>query len=338
MIRNSAVTRRLLLALVGIALIVVLVARVGLGAIARHFAGVGFEILWLAVPYVIGTAIGAVPWVWLLPEAGRPGLGGAIVSRLTASGANTLLPFFALAGEPARLLWIKPEVRAAGTAALVVDRVIYNCASAVFLLAGVVVALVATQMPRPVALVAALIGVVVLLVTLGIAFAVSRYGLGARLERFVRQRLLLGQSPAAFGADVDRTLRGLWRGPRLRLWLGFLTHFVSRVVLGAEVYVALWVLDVPVGPAVALVLSTVCVATGAVGSAIPGQLGVLEGGQALVTATLGMDPSVGISLVLLTRLRQLLFAPLTVILISTARSSERAADPDAALVDGNRVA
>src|SRR5687767_8072338 len=135
MFRNSATKMRLLLALVGIALIVGLVARVGPGAIARRFSGVGFEIVWLAVPYLIGSAIGAVPWLWLLPESGRPRLAAAIKSRLAASGANALLPFFALAGEPARLLWLRPPYRAAGTAALVVDRVIYNSASAVFLLA-----------------------------------------------------------------------------------------------------------------------------------------------------------------------------------------------------------
>ena len=325
MFRNSAGKVRILLALGGIALIVVLIARVGPGAIAERFSGVGFEIVWVVVPYAIGTAIGAFPWVWLLPVAGRPGLGAAIKSRLAASGANALLPFFALAGEPARLLWLKTNLRAAGTAALVVDRIVYNCASAVFLLTGVGLALTATALPRSIAFVAALIGVSVLGVTIGLGFATSRYGLGARLEKFARQKLPLGKSPAAFGAEVDRTVRALFHGPRRPLLLGFLTHFVSRVVLGAEVFVALWVLDVPVTPEVAYVLATVHVATAAVGSAIPGQLGVLEGGQALVTAALGMDASVGISLVLVGRLRQLVFAPLTVLLISTARADDHAA-------------
>jgi hypothetical protein len=148
MFRNSPGKIRILLALVGIALIVWLAARIGPAAIARRFSAVGFDVGWVAVPYLVGSAIGALPWVWLLPEQGRPGLAAAIKGRLAASGANALLPFFALAGEPARLLWLRPELRALGTAALVVDRVVYNSASAVFLLIGAAVALVATDLPH----------------------------------------------------------------------------------------------------------------------------------------------------------------------------------------------
>src|SRR5688572_190931 len=128
MFRNSAGRIRALLALLGVALIGVLAARIGPSAIARHFSAVGPEIAWLAVPYVIGCVIGAWPWLWLLPEAVRPTVAAVIKGRLAASGANALLPFFALAGEPARLLWLEPSARAIGTAALIVDRVIYNSA------------------------------------------------------------------------------------------------------------------------------------------------------------------------------------------------------------------
>lgn len=333
MIRNSAGRTRLLLLLLGVALIVVLALRIGPRAIAERFSSVGPEVLWLAVPYVAGSVIGAFPWIWLLGDGPRPSLSATIKSRLAASGANALLPFFALAGEPARLLWLRPEQRAIGTAALIVDRIVYNCASALFLLAGVVLALLATDLPRSMALGAAVLGVIVLGVTVGVFFAASRYGIGQRVQGFAGRRFALGAARKNFGGEVDQALQRLRRGPRRPLLLGLLTHFVGRVVLGLEIYTALWVLDVPASLATALVLATVQVATAAVGSAIPSQLGILEGGQAWVTASLGMDPSVGISLVLLGRLRQLAFAPLTVFLVSTARSDAGTAQPAAAVRD-----
>jgi hypothetical protein len=335
MIRNSAHRTRLLLGLLGLALIIALAMRIGPHNVVERLSAVGPEIAWLVVPYVIGTVIGAFPWAWLLPRAARPSVSGVIKGRLAASGANALLPFFALAGEPARLLWQRPEQRAIGTAALLVDRVVYNCASAVFLLVGVVVGLLATPLPHSVAIVAALLGVVVFTGTLALGLGASRVGVGARLERLMKRFVPTGKANAAFGSTVDEGIRALLSGPRWPLVCGFLVHFIGRAALGAEIFVALWVLDVPVSIAAAFVLATVNVATAAVGSAFPGQLGVLEGGQAFVSSALGMDPSIGLAIVLLSRLRQLAFAPLTVALISTARAGQRA-EPEPALPDRAR--
>ena len=97
---------------------------------------------------------------------------------------------------------------------------------------------------------------------------------------------------------------------------------MSRVILGAEIVVALHVLGAPVGLAGALVLATVPVATSLVASSIPSQLGVQEAAMTYVCAALGLDPATGFAVVLLTRLRQLMVAPLTPVLLGTARSEE----------------
>lgn len=100
------------------------------------------------------------------------------------------------------------------------------------------------------------------------------------------------------------------------LWL----HVLGRAVLGVEVYIALWSLDAPTLVRHAVVLATVPVVTSLFASAIPSQIGVQEGAQALACAALGFDPALGLALVLLQRLRQLAFVPLTPLLIAGARS------------------
>src|SRR4051794_14761199 len=109
----------LLLALCGLGLVGIFVSRIGVGPIARRLGELGPDAIWILVPYAVGTAIGARPWARLLPATARPRLAGTIASRFAASGANALLPFFGLAGEPSRLLWLRRAARAQGLAAIV---------------------------------------------------------------------------------------------------------------------------------------------------------------------------------------------------------------------------
>src|SRR5262249_54051462 len=132
---------RLALALLGVVLVAVFVMRIGPAEVRAQLSRVGPSVLWLCVPYALGTALGAFPWAWLLPADARPSTPGLVVGRFAASGANALLPAFGMAGEPSRLLWLRRDRHAQGLAAILVDRALYNLASNLLLLTGGVAAL-----------------------------------------------------------------------------------------------------------------------------------------------------------------------------------------------------
>lgn len=311
---------RIVLFLLGVVLTLVLVWRVGPGAIASQLEHVGPEALWLLVPYAIGTSIAAFPWRWLLPPGTRPSTSGTVLSRFAASGANAMLPFFGLAGEPARLLWLRADAQAAGLAAMVIDRVLYNSGSALFLLSGAVAARLATSMPPVFGTAAFLTGSSILVVTLGLGAAAARFGVGRPLQALLR-RLLGGRyARKDFGGHVDTALVALLASRREKLWLGLAVHFLGRLVNGFEAYLALHVLNVPVDLGRALVIASVPVATSLVASSIPSQLGVQEASQELVCRLLGLPPGAGLALVLLQRARQVVFVAMTPLLLGASRA------------------
>jgi len=317
---KSRTRSRLAFALVGATLLVVFFTHIGPKAIAAQLVRIGPHAIFILAPYAIGTAISALPWVWFLPPETRPGKKGVIAGRFAASGANSLLPFFGLAGEPTRLLWLERSARASGLAAIVVDRVLYNTAGVILLIAGGLTALVATSLPPSIGIAAVGIATVIFIATIAIAGAVSRWGVGHRLHTLLRK--YLGDGPAArqqFGAQMDERVRRLLGGARRPLWLGLIVHVGGRVALCAEVFVALWILGVTPSVEKALVLATVPIATGLVASCIPSQLGVQEAAQSLMCGALGMNPAIGFALVLLQRMRQLAFVPLTPLLLAMAR-------------------
>lgn len=307
-----------MLVLLGLCLAVAAVLHVGADALVTHLSRIGPEAIWLLGPYAAGTSVGAFPWRWLLPKGVSVGVGAVVASRFAASGANALLPFFGLAGEPARLLWLAPGARPAGTAALVIDRVVYNSSSAVFLLFGAIVAARYTSLPSALAATAGLTAVVILALTLFICWGVARFGVGNRLQRALRHLLGKTYAPNEFGSRVDQDIRRVLSEEHAAIGLGFAVHFVGRVLLALEAQVALWVLDAPSTLAMAMVVASVPVATSLVASSIPSQVGVQESAHMLVCGALGLDPAVGVALSVLQRMRQLVFVPFVPLLLGLA--------------------
>lgn len=310
---------RVILVVLGIVLIWILVARIGVSAIASELSRLGPRSLLMLVPYTLGTALAALPFAWLLRERARLRASATIASRFAASGANALLPFLGFAGEPCRLLWVPSDAHPSGLAAIVVDRLLYNFAGGLVLLAGAGVALT-TRLPLAVTLLAAAIAVFIMLLTVLVTLAALRWGIGEGVHGLIGRLLGSAYGERELGAQVDIAMRALLRKPKGLLARGLGLHVLARAVLGVEVYIALWSLDAPTLVRDAVVLATVPVVTSLVASAIPSQIGVQEGAQALACAALGFDPALGVALVLLQRLRQLAFLPLTPLLIAGARA------------------
>jgi hypothetical protein len=310
---------RLLPLLLGVLLIPAFVARIGVRAIVDELRQLGPGALWVLLPYAVGTALSGLPWAWLIEQRHRPTARAAIASRFAASGANALLPFFGVAGEPCRLLWLPSAARAEGLAAIVVDRLLSNSVGGLWLFLGATAALATRLSPWASGLAAAL-GVVMFGLSLLALRAIARWRMARGLQRILRRVLGNSYRDPEVAARVDDAIARLVEAPaRPLLVRGLLLHVAARVVSSAEVLVALWSLRAPTTLAEGLVLSSVPIATGLIASSIPSQIGVQEGAQAFVCAALGHDPALGLVLVLLSRLRQLVFVPVTLLLLAAAR-------------------
>jgi hypothetical protein len=316
---------RLLLPLLGLLLVLLFAWRVGISAIGRELSRLGPSAILVLVPYAVGTSITALPWPRLLPTALRPGLGATVASRFAASGSNALLPFFGVAGEPTRLLWLPPAGRARGLAAIVVDRVLYNSASALLLLLAAF-ASSATRLSGNLRTAAGAIAVLTLLVTLAGGWIVARAGVGQKLSRVLR-KLLGGDRGDRFGVDVDQALQQSLTRNGAALGSGLLLHFVGRAAMTAETYLALRSLHAPATLAEALVLAAAPIASALFASSIPSQLGVQEGVLTLTCHALGLSTVLGLTLALLIRLRQLVFVALTPILLTLPDSEHQRVRP-----------
>jgi uncharacterized protein (TIRG00374 family) len=311
--------------LIGLGFVAYLIHRVGPGEVWTALSGVRWRLSWLAATYLAAQTVMALPWGLLLPADARPGTGDVVRSRLAASGLNALLPLVG-AGEAVRLLWLRRAAWSDGAAALVADRVMFALASALWVVAGAAAAVHAPGVgPR---LVPAVLTAAVALASIAVAVIIlARLGrtlsfvhrLGMRLFKRAGDLSPDQQQTAARAEEIDRALRRLFHAPgKLLIALGI--HLVGRFLMTLEIYLALRALSVPAGPAQVMVLAAVPVALGFVGAAIPSQMGLAEGALAGVTAALGLGSHAGLALVLLQRARQLLFVPVTMMLLHRRRA------------------
>lgn len=328
MTRGRAVRAAALLT--GLILMAVLLARLGPRRIIEQLASAGPGALWLLVIYTAGTTIGAIPWYVLLPDETRPSLRATIASRFAASGANTIMPLFGFGGEPVRLLWMRPANRAAGVGAIVIDRLLYAAASAMFLLVGAIAAVRMVGLPRAYAI-AGVVAAAALLAAAAVAiWLTARHRMADRIHRLIRRvRRQAGPSDGpSFGEDVDQIFEAILdrRGHAV---VALLLHLLARVVLGVEIYVAFRALDVALPLDAALAFAVVPVLLGFVGAIVPSQIGIQEGAQALVASALGIAASTAVAAVLLQRIRQLVTAAIAWLLIAGIRKPRRTSPTDA---------
>jgi hypothetical protein len=316
---------------IGIGLVGIAVQRTGIGALRAELGQVGCKILWLFLAYAVGTAVAAVPWRLLLPTEARPGWGPTFMGRFAAAGISVLFPFLGV-GEGARLLWLRASDRPTGIAALIVDRLLFSLAGAFVLGAAVIAALRLPELPRGYYIGGALSALAMVLVAVAIAAAAARGRLVdglvgrlvERLRRALRKTATSQEASPTSIAAADDALRAILSGSKRPLVAGLALHVAARVLLAAEIYAGLWVLGADTTMMETLIFAAVPIALSVIGVVVPGQIGLQETVQMLVSHALGVSPTIGLALVLLQRVRQLAFITLSLTLVALGRTPRQA--------------
>jgi hypothetical protein len=289
---------------VAAALLAALVSRIGAREIVAQLSHAGPGLLWILALHGAAMVIMALPWRVLLPREARPSLGGTIASRFFASGASAVVPVVGVAGELVRLLWLRPGERAAGTAAVVVDRLVFGASAIALLGAGLIGLSHVPGLPASYTQ-AAIGGMVVLGVVVVAGVVLARRGhVGTRVQRVIARVRKQAVDPE-MGAAIDERLDALLRPSNRRVWIALALHVVARAAVSAEILVGFWLLGVPLGWDEALVFAALPIILSFAGALVPSQLGVHEGAQALVAASFGISTTAAVAVVLLLRLRQL---------------------------------
>lgn len=297
---------KILIALVAaMAVIGVLSVTTDLSQIAAALGRVGWAIPLIVMLHLPQTLVTATGWSLLLPRPGRPALPRLYLIRWVKESVNALLPGGQMLGElvRTRLLAQKGVGLAQAAASCAVDVGAGALGLFAYLSLGLLFFAFSHQHDDGLDTAVRVVvvgGVLALLLALA-----PRLGLLRLLER---QALQLSAKPAwrSLGrlSGLHEAVLNLYRDPA-RVALCGLGHLCAWTLGALETYVALVALGRQPSLMEVLVIDSLGQGARAAGFAIPGALGIQEGGYVLVCALFGIPAEQAVALSLVKRIREL---------------------------------
>ena len=290
----------------GAALFTGLLIHQGVGQVLDAFATGEWAIMGIVVYHLIPIFLDALAWWVLFPNPDRPPMLRLFWMRWIGESVSTLVPSAAVGGDivRARLAAIRgvPLPIAAGT--VLVDLTLGIFIQAGFTLLGVVLLVDLTgktSFVRP-----TLIGIVIALFAFAGFYFVQRMGMFRFISRIVSR--LAGSSDwnslVQGGDTLDRTIRTLYA--RRRGVVGCCAWTIASLVIGSgEIWLALWILDLPDSFLNALILQSMVLTIRSAAFPVPAGLGVQEGGYLVVGNLLGISGEGAFALALVARAREI---------------------------------
>lgn len=278
----------------GTARIVAVLTRAGLfGTLA---------VIAIHLPQMLCSALG---WQAVAaPARSRPPLRTLLWLRWIREAVNNLLPLAQVGGEfvAARLLQRRGVPLAQGIAGTIADLMMEMATQVVFTVLGLWLLVQATGHSS----LSATAGRALLLAAIGIAlaFALIRAGAVRLLETAaLKMGKAFGWPATAQISGLHDALTGCLRSPVAVSGAG-LWHLASWILGGAEVCLALHYFGHDTSFAPGLVIESLGQASKSAGFAVPGALGVQEGGYLVVCHLLGIPAETALALSLIKRLRE----------------------------------
>lgn len=308
--RRARVGIRLVLAVLGVGLFAVFVARVGWGRVLRLLRSLGPSALAMPGPFVAVYIFEALGWRYAFP--GRQGHELSYWSLLKCRQAGETLshvvPTGNLAGEPVKAYLVQRRgvsALAAG-ASIVISKTVQGMAQVAYLAIGAAAAW--PYLGEALSSRLAVVAVPVLSVgAIAVLLVAQRQELFTKLSKLV-QRAGIGAQWLArneeFIGRLDEQVFGYYRcEPRAfaRSFAGYLAGWLSGSL---EVLLAARLLGVPVSPGQAVFIEAFIGVVKALGFFIPGSAGVQDAGIVLLCHLVDLPESFGVAYALLRRGRE----------------------------------
>jgi putative membrane protein len=304
----SASTRWLLSA--GLLLFIGVLASQGLPTVLSMLGLAGFGLVLVALYHLVPLALDAAAIRVLF---GKPACGtmrDALLARWVGESAGSLMPAGQIGGPVlmARHLALRGLALEEAAAAVIVGTTLQTFAQVGFALIGVaLLGAHATHASQDVVRASSLIASGLLGLQIVGFYLMQRRGLFRKLTRAAAR--LMGKRDwsewishaEAIDAAVERTYRRAGAAA-----LSFALSSVGWLVGTVEVYWILYLIGFPVSWVDALLLESVGQAIRGAAFAVPGALGVLEGGYVMLASLVGLPSHAGLALSLAKRTREIL--------------------------------
>jgi putative membrane protein len=289
----------------GLLLAVFLVGHYGFRSVGEVVLAARWGLVWVSLCHIVTFGLGGLAWQALLSGLWR---GSTLIffwARWVRESVNDVLPVAQIGGElvGARVLVLHGASSGLAGGSIVVDKTVEIATQFVFTVMGLALMVdagVADSTARWLAF-----ATVLMIPAIGGFYLAQRFGLFRVLERWV-ERCADNWTLVSMGrvTALHDTILVIYRNRRGLARAGF-WHLLAWIVNSGEVWLALDAMGHPVGWREAIILESLGQAVRSVAFAVPGALGVQEGGFLLIGGMFGLSPEMALAMSLIKRMREI---------------------------------
>jgi glycosyltransferase 2 family protein len=301
----------------GAALLVLLVRDNDPAALSANLRLAGWGIVLVIGQEIAAVVANTLGW-WAAFPRPRPAVAfrHLVAARLAGDAFNYVTPTASIGGEFVRgHVLVGRASRMELATSIAVAKVCQTIAQVAFIVVGVTYALATSALPRVLRVEISTL-TVALIVAAGGLLVAQRRGLFGGLARILgaldrRGRFgHLGSRLRRLDVEIARAHRSHASIAASCAW------FFGGWALGVlEIYLILWLLALPATFTLALTIETLSQVIDAVLFFVPAKLGTQEGGKVVIFTALGIDATKGLSLALIRRLRELVWAAVGLLIL-----------------------
>jgi hypothetical protein len=319
---RRAIFINLAIALVGAALLILTIRRVGWDEVEQSIASIGW---WFAAVLALGgVRFAARSRAWIVC-AGHAGLRfkRAYAATLAGDALGNLTPLGLLASEPAKVFFVRGQLpTVAAVSSVAAENAFYMASVLLMLGAGALAFFSIANLSPTLRIGAQLLLVLVMIGGLVAVWVVRRQpAILSRVARGIASLTGRGSSTPDRLREIEIHFYAVLKWPASRIAHVIAWDAVFHIAAVAEVYVVMSLLPSarPITLIDAFVLETAGRLIVVAFKFVPYRLGVDEAGTALVARALTLDPALGVTLALVRRVRILFWNGVGLVLLLTRR-------------------
>ncbi len=305
-----------------------LVDRFGVGNIVDSARKAGWSLVYLIILWLIIYIMNTAAWRLVMGSTGtRVSFGQLFALYVSGYALNTITPFLAVGGEPYRAGMLSDVMDTpSSVSAVVLYRVVNLFSHMLLLMTGILLGILMIPLPAPVRLV--LVATFAAVSGLGyLVFTVHRDGIFVRLLNWVKGHRLLrfvARMMEKHGSELtrmDALFTDAYRNRRRKFVLAVTLEYLTRAMMGLEIYIILQAIGIDISPAAALFVYVTYSIIINVVFFIPLNLGIRESGLMLGLQSLAVTPLLGVYIGVVIRIREFFWivVGLMFMLISTVK-------------------
>ena len=319
---------RLLLFLCGSGLFTYLVLHIGIATLVANAMDTGWMFIPIILLYGVVYVASTGAWVLILAdEPRRPSFGRLYAVTTAGAALNFVTPMVNVGGEPFRIAAIAPWVttrRAAGS--VIIHNVLRTLGIFLSWLTALLLGFVLLPHDLPVRL-ALTVATLVSLALTAILFSGHRRGALEKTLNVLHRVPGLGrvarwlEPKREMLVQMDQQIAQFYHRHPVRFGAALLLEYVSRAVYMGEYYLIALSIGLPIGYLKCYLIGGLVSLVQNVLFVIPFEIGSKEGSLYLLFQMLGLDPHLGVYTAIATRLRDLVWIGIGLLLVWLAGRS-----------------